>query len=246
MVERAHGERTPRTLTHNKMKTNLPPAPRRHRAFTLVEMLTVMAVIAVLAAILFPAFGAFKKSATNKNTRAQLGKIVMAIEAYKAQHGHYPPDNQDNLSVNQLYYELVGTKLVNNNEYQTESGQGNIMTNTLPTFFSGTKVPGFVNVTRGGGDDVKLSKNYLICLKPTDYLLVNANGASGIVLGTTVNGPLMLTEATPGSRTINPWRYVSTGPSNNPGHFDLWVDVIIGGKTNRISNWNEKPQLVAY
>lgn len=43
------------------MKTPLSSTTRRHRAFTLVEMLVVMAVIATLAAILFPAFSAIKK-----------------------------------------------------------------------------------------------------------------------------------------------------------------------------------------
>lgn len=232
------------------MKTNFPPTPRRRRAFTLVEMLTVMAVIAVLAAILFPAFGAIKKSATLKKTRAQLGKIVMAIEAYKAQHGHYPPDNTNNFALNQLYYELAGTKLVNGNEFQTESGQGNLPAGSVPVFFGGATVSGFVNVTRGSGDDGQTARNYLIGIPPTDYLLitngltVGTPGSEGIVLGTTVKGPIMLSDEN--RATINPWRYVSTGPTNSPGHFDLWVDILIGGKTNRVSNWREKPQVVAY
>jgi hypothetical protein len=35
---------------------------------------------------------------------------------------------------------------------------------------------------------------------------------------------------------------VSTNPTNNPGSFDLWIDVLYGGKTNRISNWSKDPQ----
>ncbi len=228
------------------MKTNLPPAPRRHRAFTLVEMLTVMAVIAVLAAILFPAFGAIKKSGTIKKTRAQLGKVVLSIEAYKAQHGHYPPDNTNNPALNQLYYELAGTKLVNGNEFQTESGQGNLLAGSVPVFFGGPSVSGFVNVSRGSGDDAQQAKNYLIGIPPTDYLLIT-NGVpniEGIVLGTSVKGPLMLNDPSPAARTINPWRYVSTGATNNPGHFDLWVDVTVGGKTLRIGNWREKEEII--
>ena len=45
--------------------------------------------------------------------------------------------------------------------------------------------------------------------------------------------------------TVNPWRYNSSNPTNNPGHFDLWVDIILSGKTNRISNWSAKPQIVS-
>ena len=43
---------------------------------------------------------------------------------------------------------------------------------------------------------------------------------------------------------INPFRYVSSNPTNNTSTFDLWVDVIVGGKTNRISNWSDKPEIV--
>ncbi len=43
---------------------------------------------------------------------------------------------------------------------------------------------------------------------------------------------------------INPWRYNSSNPTNNPGTYDLWVDVIIDGKTNRFGNWSKEPVLV--
>src|SRR5690348_17365980 len=39
--------------------------------------------------------------------------------------------------------------------------------------------------------------------------------------------------------TLNPWRYVSTNPTHNPGSYDLWVDLVIGGKTYRVSNWSK-------
>jgi hypothetical protein len=38
----------------------------------------------------------------------------------------------------------------------------------------------------------------------------------------------------------NPWRYNSTNPTNNPGRYDLWLDIIIDGKTNRFCNWEKK------
>ncbi len=52
------------------MKTKHSPLTLRRRAFTLVEMLVVMAVIATLAAILFPAFSIIKKNGTLKKARA--------------------------------------------------------------------------------------------------------------------------------------------------------------------------------
>jgi prepilin-type N-terminal cleavage/methylation domain-containing protein len=226
------------------MKPNRQFLRPRRRAFTLVELLVVMAVIAALAAILFPVFGNIKKGGALKRTRAQLAKVVMAIEAYKAQHGHYPPDNPDNPAVNPLFYELAGTTNLSASVYLTDGGQG--ITNP-PTFF-GSKVSGLVNVSRGSGDEAQRSKSYLIGIKPDQYLEVTNLTGVGTVLGLPDKGPLMWYEPyeppTRGDRSINPFRYVSTGPTNNPNHFDLWVDIVVAGKTNRISNWREKEQIV--
>ncbi len=36
---------------------------------------------------------------------------------------------------------------------------------------------------------------------------------------------------------LNPWRYVSTNPTNNPGRFDLWAEIREGDSTNIVGNW---------
>jgi hypothetical protein len=68
------------------------------------------------------------------------------------------------------------------------------------------------------------------------YLKIPApSPLAGLVLmGSTVEGPRMIDE-------INPFRYVSSVATNNPETFDLWVDVIVGSKTNRVCNWSDKP-----
>lgn len=33
------------------------------------------------------------------------------------------------------------------------------------------------------------------------------------------------------------WRYVSTSPTNNPGKFDLWMDIRYHDRTVTIGNW---------
>ncbi len=38
---------------------------------------------------------------------------------------------------------------------------------------------------------------------------------------------------------LNPWRYVSTQPTNNPASFDLWAEYVEGGKVKVICNWSE-------
>jgi hypothetical protein len=42
---------------------------------------------------------------------------------------------------------------------------------------------------------------------------------------------------------LNPIRYNSSSPTGNSKTYDLWVDIVVGGKTNRISNWSENPEI---
>ncbi len=223
------------------MKTQFPTG-RSGSAFTLIELLVVMAVIAILAALIFPAGAAIKRKATTNRARAELKLTAAAIEAYKGNRSHYPPDNPGNPAINQLYFELIGTTNFTSTIYHTASGEG--MTN-VSSFF-GPKVTGFVNVSRGSGDDeAQSARNYLPGLKPSEFLEVtNGAGGTAVVLGTIIKGPLMLSDTK--EKTINPIRYVSTNPTNNPAAYDLWVDIIVGGKTNRVSNWSEKADVVAY
>jgi hypothetical protein len=38
---------------------------------------------------------------------------------------------------------------------------------------------------------------------------------------------------------LNPFRYVAPSPTNNnASSYDLWVQLLINGKTNLICNWN--------
>lgn len=205
-------------------------------AFTLIELLVVIAVIGVLAAIIFPAFTAIKKRATIKRIQGEMAFVEKAVDVYKENLGVYPTENKSYPHLNPLYYELVGTKLVGG-EYQPLSGPGNIA--NLNGFFN-AGVTGFINVTKGSDDELKAAKNCLPGLRPAQYLEVT-NTVTGIVLGTREKGPtpFMLSDAA--GQSINPFRYLSSSATNNAGRYDLWVDVLISGKTNRFSNWSDKP-----
>ncbi len=63
--------------------------PRR-RAFTLIELLTVIAVIGILAGILIPTVGAARKAAVKSKSRAQMTGYATAIAQFKSQYGYYP------------------------------------------------------------------------------------------------------------------------------------------------------------
>jgi len=222
------------------MKTNQHFQSLLRRGFTLVELLVVMAVIATLAAMIFPAAAIIKRKAMIKRVETELKFVEAAVTAYQGNFGHYPPDNPDNFAVNQLFYELVGTTNFARGIYLTENGQA--ITNT--SVFYGPKVVGFVNVSKDSGDEAQKARNYAIGLKPTKYLRVLNGAGAGTVLGLTDKGPLMFSEVLPGTGSINPWRYASGSATNNPGKYDLWIDVLIGGKTNRFCNWSDKPLIV--
>jgi prepilin-type N-terminal cleavage/methylation domain-containing protein len=223
------------------MKTQKANYTKPQSAFTLIELLVVIAVIGVLAAIIFPAFAAIKKAAIVKRIQGEMKFVETAIEAYKENLNVYPTENAKHPWLNPLYYELAGSKKVGN-EYQPLSGIGNISEANMGTFFGvGNDVAGFINITRGSDDELKTAKNLLTGLRPAQYLEVISGGVPGVVMGTREKGPtpLMLSDAAQNS--INPWRYLSSSATNNSGRFDLWVDVIISGKTNRFSNWRDKP-----
>ena len=100
---------------------------------------------------------------------------------------------------------------------------------------------GIVNVSKGGGEDAVPAKNFLTGLKEKQ---INNYVSNGIVPNTTV---LITSVGGPddnykplGVSALNPFSYNSTNPTNNPSSYDLWVDLVIGGKTNRINNWNAK------
>lgn len=233
------------------MKTSSAPLTSRNRAFTLMELLVVIAIIGILAALLIPIGAALKKKATRSRAHLELKFVAAAINSYKEQLGHYPPDNSadTNTWISQLFYELRGT-VFTNGVYQLESGEGKIAPADFPALFGGTKVGGLVNTTKGVGEDAPVAKNFLTGAKSSQHqLLIQHNGKSGIVLGTTLKGPvletptLMLNDGA--GNEINPFRYRVSGPNrNNAGSFDLWVDILVGKETNRISNWNDGYEVV--
>lgn len=63
----------------------------RRRAFTLVELLTVVAILSLLAAILFPVFSAVRAAARRAACMSNLRQIGMAVALYRQDYEALPP-----------------------------------------------------------------------------------------------------------------------------------------------------------
>lgn len=67
----------------------------RRRAFTLIEVLVVIAVVAVLAAITLSISSGARDKAAQDRARSELAVLSTALERYRAVYGAYPQDEQD-------------------------------------------------------------------------------------------------------------------------------------------------------
>ena len=75
--------------------------PQR-RAFTLVELLCVIAIIGVLAAILIPTVGKMRRSARNTVCLSNLRVLYQGVAIFAADHGSIPRPNGDTNSSDPL------------------------------------------------------------------------------------------------------------------------------------------------
>jgi len=188
--------------------------------------------MAILAGMLIPISGAASRARIKAKTRTELEQVATGIELYKAKLGHYPPDNPLNPATNQLYFELLGT-IFTNGIYTTLDGSAQVSASSLSTVFS-PAVGGFVNTSQGAvGDEGRSASPFLPGLKPGQIALINNSGGNQVkILVSSVSASL---------NRLTTICYVSSSPTNNPNSYDLWVDVLINGVTNRISNWNKDP-----
>jgi len=212
------------------------------RAFTLIELLTVIAVIGVLAALLFPVFGTVKKRSYLNHANAEMAQLETAIDRYKAAYGFYPPSNPTNVLLNQLYFELEGTTN-NGGNFVTLDDSAQISSNSASTLFG---VGGFINCngTNASAGNSPVAQNFLPGLKPGQIATYTTNPPPNVVniIVSSVGGPDAAYQPL-GLQGVNPWRYNSSNPTNNPGAYDLWIQLVIGGKTNLICNWSSQVQL---
>jgi len=64
--------------------------PRRHHAFTLVELLLVLVILGILAAIVIPKFSGRTKQAQIAAAQTQISNFKTALDAFEVDNGSYP------------------------------------------------------------------------------------------------------------------------------------------------------------
>ena len=204
-------------------------------AFTLIELLVVISIMGILAAFTFPVLNSLNRTKNLKVATAELNQIESAFDDYKNKYGVYPPGNANSPLLSQLYYELSGT--TNNGAYfVTLDGSSQIQVADVQTAYG---VGGFINCSKGSGEDAQVARPFLRDLKPNRInQYVTNNGIQTTMLVTSVGGPDQAYKPLNASG-LNPFRYAYPG-TNNPGSYDLWVQLVISGKTNLSCNWNKQ------
>jgi prepilin-type N-terminal cleavage/methylation domain-containing protein len=120
----------------------------RTRAFTLIELLTVMAIIVVLVGLTIQTVGYVQKKGARSRAEAEIRAMEAALESYKADNGIYPRGTaSDGLnsqgaynatsyanSSKFLYWELSGDLNGDRDKNDIDAGSGRIEKD-LPQYF---------------------------------------------------------------------------------------------------------------
>lgn len=81
------------------------------RAFTLIELLIVVAIIAILAAIAVPNFLEAQTRSKVSRVKADQRTMATAIEAYRVDTNSYPPDGNDIDPFNYANYDVAARQI---------------------------------------------------------------------------------------------------------------------------------------
>jgi hypothetical protein len=166
--------------------------------------------------------------------RSQRGTLVSAIEAYKAHFGVYPPDHvlrRQPLVVhpvtNTLLYELVGVVYDPTNKMLQVGRLEAAEEKYVKDFF---QCDGFKNCAE---TPEKITRFLKMDPLPAPQLHDDPDVfAVGFRFPYEAVSPELVWQF-----SATPWRYVSSSPTNNPGRFDLWIELKTRWQKVVIGNW---------
>jgi prepilin-type N-terminal cleavage/methylation domain-containing protein len=212
--------------------------------FTLIELLTVISIIGMLAAIGASMTTTAIQKGRESRIKSEHAALVTAIDLYQQDFNQYPPDNavnglNVNPGVNQLYYELVGCISSNQGRvYFTTDRKEVIRTEAILSTFN---TQGFIHSEENPSIP---KKNYIVGFTPKAIRQIKDSPdidvlAVAIDWKTKPGFPAAPLNGVADSKylMVNPWRYVSTHPTNNPTSYDLWAEYPAGKELKRIGNW---------
>jgi prepilin-type N-terminal cleavage/methylation domain-containing protein len=229
-------------------------------AFTLIELLVVISIIGVLAGLIVGLAPAVTERVRESRLQTELSNLQTAIESYRAKFGIYPPDNFDadkgfsNSGLSPLYYELSGVFVDNANKvFVTADGK---YTFSSADVLSAFNRDGFVNAVVQGkrrpftyrfreSQHASISRTATSTADRAEVLCVgfladaNGNRGSGFAWPTDAKTLAVYPAPVPRNPGLNPWHYVSSNPTNNPGGYDLWAEYFINGERRIIANWKQ-------
>jgi prepilin-type N-terminal cleavage/methylation domain-containing protein len=140
-------------------------------AFTLVEMLVVIAIIGVLSGLTLGVIPRVMDGRDKRRTEALIRTLELAIENFHSTYNSYPPCNPSNNIVNTLCYELKGTIIDNSGAYhspQDTTTAAGMDVGFLNTWFGCSGLINATNSTAGlGGPNSSAAVSLAV---PHDFL----------------------------------------------------------------------------
>ena len=139
-------------------------------AFTLVELLIVMAVLAILAGISFSVVSGVTERALRARARGELAIIAQSLEHYRAHYGDYPWIEAGSTGESELYAALIGHRsptgaLERSSNGQLVSGRDRLVDKKGKHFIEPAQLSTFLEIApvadlSDGGEGSTLDRGY--------------------------------------------------------------------------------------
>src|SRR5690606_1575097 len=115
------------TMNRNNRRERALP----NRAFTVIELLTVIAILSIQVAILVPTVNSSREAAAKTRARVQFNQWAVAIASFRSEYGYYPlldPSHKVNGGadeVNHLFHDILAGKQRNGSALSAGSAAAN-------------------------------------------------------------------------------------------------------------------------